>query len=95
MSYPLTTACRDALSIGPPGLEFVAYGNSTSVTTGYSVAAGVPLVPCTTANNATVRLPFRLAWLAKVYSELHPATAKLQFSCIVTGGNGRLLAASQ
>ncbi|DBA80580.1 TPA: hypothetical protein ACH3X1_007841 [Trebouxia sp. C0004] len=44
---------RDALSAGPPGLEFVAYGNSTSVTTGYGVDAAVPLVPCTRANNAT------------------------------------------
>ncbi len=57
--YSTTTACRDALSAGPPGLKFVAYGNSTSVTTGYGVAAAVPLVPCTTANNATVRLPLK------------------------------------
>ena len=70
---PATIACRDALSAGPPGLEFVAYGNSTSVTTGYGVAAAVPLVPCTTANDATVRLPYRLAWLVRLYSELHPS----------------------
>ena len=45
---------RDALSQGPPGLVFVTYGNSTSVTTGYGVAAAVPLVPCATLDNTTV-----------------------------------------
>ncbi|KAL0024407.1 hypothetical protein WJX79_011128 [Trebouxia sp. C0005] len=44
---------RDALSTGLPGLEFIAYGNSTSVTTGYGVAAAIPLVPCTTADSLT------------------------------------------
>ena len=56
INCPTTTACRDALSVGPPGLEFVSYGNSTSVTTGYGVAAAVPLVPCTTLSDVTVRL---------------------------------------
>lgn len=47
--------CRDALVQGRPGLKFVAYGNtSTSVTTGYGVAAPVPLVPCTALDNTTV-----------------------------------------
>ncbi len=50
--------CRDALTQGPPGLQFVAYGNaSTSVTTGYGVAAPVPLVPCTALDNTTVCSP--------------------------------------
>ncbi|KAL0020772.1 hypothetical protein WJX77_012245 [Trebouxia sp. C0004] len=45
---------RDALVQGPPGLQFVAYGNSsTSVTTGYGVAATVPLLPCTALDNTT------------------------------------------
>jgi len=49
--------CRDALVQGPPGLKFVAYGSaSTSVTTGYGVAAPVPLVPCTALDNTTVCL---------------------------------------
>ena len=50
----LRLMCRDALSVGPPGLTFVSYGNSTSVTTGYAVAAAVPLVPCTAEDNTTV-----------------------------------------
>lgn len=50
--------CRDALVQGPPGLQFVAYGNSsTSVTTGYGVAAPVPLVPCTALDNTRVCSP--------------------------------------
>ena len=46
--------CRDALVQGPPGLTFVAYGNSTSVTTGYGVATSVPLLPCTSISNVSV-----------------------------------------
>ena len=50
----LRLMCRDALSVGPPGITFVSYGNFTSVSTGYGVAAAVPLVPCTAQDNTTV-----------------------------------------
>ncbi|KAL0024068.1 hypothetical protein WJX79_002467 [Trebouxia sp. C0005] len=50
-----TVACdlRDALVQGPPGLTFVDYGNSTSVTTGYGVATSVPLLPCTSISDTS------------------------------------------
>ena len=49
---------RDALTQGLPGLEFVEYGNiSTSVTTGYGVAAAVPLLPCAVFDNPKVLVP--------------------------------------
>jgi len=52
--YVSAVICRDALVQGPPGLTFVAYGNSTSVTTGYGVATSVPLLPCTSISNVSV-----------------------------------------
>ena len=56
--------CRDALVQGPPGLTFVAYGNSTSVTTGYGVATSVPLLPCTSISNVSVPYLVHLSHLA-------------------------------
>ena len=50
----IAVICRDALVQGPPGLIFVAYGNFTSVTTGYGVTTSVPLLPCTSISNVTV-----------------------------------------
>ena len=49
--------CRDALVQGPPGITFIAYGNFTSVTTGYGVATAVPLLPCASLSDATVLGP--------------------------------------
>ena len=49
-----TLACRDALITGPPSLQFVTYGASTSVTTDYRVAAAYPLLPCALSSNTTV-----------------------------------------
>lgn len=49
---------RDALTQGLPGLEFVEYGNvSTSVTTGYGLAATVPLLPCAVFDDPKVFVP--------------------------------------
>ena len=46
--------CRGALVQGPPGLTFVGYGNSTSVTTSYGQATAEPLLPCTSLSNTQV-----------------------------------------
>ena len=51
--------CRDALSSGLPGLTFVGYSNSTSVSVGYGIPASEPLLPCSTAST-TVPPPFTL-----------------------------------
>ena len=48
--------CRASLTVGPPGVSFVAAGgNATSVTTAYGVAASAALLPCTSSSNQTVR----------------------------------------
>ncbi|DBA96111.1 TPA: hypothetical protein ACH3X1_001605 [Trebouxia sp. C0004] len=52
--YSIPSLNASVVRTGPPGLQFVAYGNSsTSVTTGYGVAATVPLLPCTALDNTT------------------------------------------
>lgn len=54
--FMIAVLCRDALSSGLPGLTFIGYGDSASVTVGYGVAALEPLLPCRTAT--TLVSPF-------------------------------------